>query len=148
MRHTHLTFAAAALWFAVNAHGQVTDEFATGNMHFDAKAMDANGDGTITREEAMAYAHRMWQMMSAGKPDIPVQVAAKDFARGNMRLDAQQMDTDHDGMISASEFMDYVGHRFDHMKGRDGNMTVQAAAKAFSRGNAHVASGSTGETQK
>jgi hypothetical protein len=135
----HLMICAAALWLAGSAHGQVTDQLATGNMHFDAKAMDANGDGKITREEAMSYGQTMWKTLSGGKSTIPVQQAAEDFARGNMRLSASRMDTDHDGTISEHEFMSYMGHRFDQMKGPDGTMTLAAATKAFSRGNQQVA---------
>lgn len=135
-----LTISGAVLVLSGAAHAQVhTDQFATGNMHFDAKAMDANGDGKITKEEMQRYGESMWNGMSQGKPTIPVQEAAHDFARGNMRLDAKAMDTDHDGSISQSEFMRYTEHRFDRMKGHEGDMTVAQAAKAFSRGNPHVA---------
>ena len=141
MRKHLLTFATAALWLATAAHGQITDQFATGNMHFDAKAMDANSDGRITREELTQYAHRLWSAMSGGKPTVPVQQAAQDFARGNMRVDARAMDADRDGTISESEFMTFLEHRFDKMKGPDGTLPTVSAAQAFSRGNPpHVAS--------
>jgi hypothetical protein len=141
MRKHLLGLAVAALWLAGSAHGQVvTDQFATGNMHFDAKAMDANHDGRITQAEAMSYARSMWVVMAKGRTTIPVQEAAEDFARGNMKLDASAMDTKHEGTISESEFMSTVQHRFDKMKDPDGTMSVVAAAKAFSRGNQSVAS--------
>jgi hypothetical protein len=148
MRTHLLTFAAATLWLAGSVHGQVTDQFATGNMHFDAKAMDANHDGKITRDEAMNYGQKMWKAMSGGKPTIPVQEAAEDFARGNMRASATSMDTNHDGVISETEFMDYMGRRFDQMKDPDGNMSPVSAAKAFARGNQSVASKSAGPTER
>jgi hypothetical protein len=135
-----LTAAGVALLLAVAAHGQITDQFATGNMHFDAKAMDTNGDGKITKEEFRKYGESMWNAMAAGKDTIPVQQAAEDFARGNMKMNAKKMDTDHDGTISKSEFMTYAEHRFDRMKKSDGTISVEAAAEAFSRGNPHVAS--------
>lgn len=143
-----LAFAVAGLWLAHGAHGQITDQFATGNMHFDAKAMDADGDGKITRDEAMRYGKNMWGMMSSGRTTIPVQEAAKDFARGNMRMDARSMDMDHDGTISEDEFMNQVGRRFDRMKDPDGNMTLIGAAKAFSRGNSTVASEAAGTKKR
>jgi hypothetical protein len=148
MRKHQLVFAVAALWLAGSALGQITDQFATGNMHFDAKAMDANHDGKITRDEAMSYGHDMWKKMAAGRNAIPLQEAAEDFARGNMKLDAHKMDTDHNGSISESEFMSAVQHRFDQMKEPDGTMTVQDAAKAFSRGNQSVASDSAHATER
>jgi len=45
-----LTLAAAALLFASGTHAQAAPEFATGNMHFDAKAMHANADGMISKD--------------------------------------------------------------------------------------------------
>jgi hypothetical protein len=129
-----LILALGVLWLAGSAHGQVvTDQFATGNMHFDAKAMDANHDGKITRDEAMSYGRSMWSAMSKGRPTIPLQEAAQDFARGNMKMTARSMDTDHDGSISESEFMSHVEHRFEKMKDPDGTMTLAGAAKAFAR---------------
>jgi hypothetical protein len=149
MRKPLLALAVAALWLAGSAHGQVvTDQFATGNMHFDAKAMDANGDGKITQEEAMNYARSMWKTMAAGRKTIPVQEAAEDFARGNMKLDAQSMDTKHEGTISESEFMSAVQHRFNKMKDPNGTMTVVGAAQAFSRGNQSVASESAHSVER
>lgn len=130
-----LALPVTALWLGGSAHGQVTDQFATGNMHFDAKAMDANGDGKITRHEAMSYAHSMWAKMATGRTAIPVQEASEDFARGDMKLNAKRMDSDHDGSVSESEFMSYIQHRFDSMKGPDGTMTIVGASEAFSRGN-------------
>jgi hypothetical protein len=138
-----LFFMGAVLWLAGCAHEQTTDQLTTGQMHFDAKAMDANGDGKITRDEAMSYGQSMWNEMAAGRKTITIQEAAEDFSRGNMRLDARSMDTDHDGSISESEFMTSVQHRFDRMKDPDGTMTLTGAAQAFSRGNQSVASGSS-----
>ena len=110
-----------------------------------------NGDGTawkITQEEAMNYARSMWKTMAAGRKTIPVQEAAEDFARGNMKLDAQSMDTKHEGTISESEFMSAVQHRFNKMKDPNGTMTVVGAAQAFSRGNQSVASESAHSVER
>jgi len=59
-------------------------DFATGHMRFDAKLMDADHDGTITKEEFMKYGEAMWDKMAKGKPMMPVADAATDFSRGNM----------------------------------------------------------------
>ena len=74
--------ASTASWLLAGTAFAQTNDFATGNMHFDAKEMDTNGDHMITREEMQAYAEKMWAMMSKGKDSIPIAVATKDFATG------------------------------------------------------------------
>ncbi len=82
-------------------------------MHFDAKDMDTSGDGMITKEEMMAYAAKMWDMMAMGKDTIRISRATKDFATGGLAFNARAMDTDHDGSISKQEFLTYAEHKFD-----------------------------------
>ena len=135
-----LTLAAAALLLASGTHAQVTDDLATGNMHFDAKAMHANADGMISKDEFMKYGDTMWRTMAKGAPSIPVAQAAQDFARGNLRFDAKAMDNDHDGKISKDEFMKYAEQKFDKMKNSQGMISVADAATNFARGNPRVAS--------
>ena len=135
-----LTLAAAALLFASGTHAQATPEFATGNMHFDAKAMHANADGMISKDEFMKYGDTMWQTMAKGAPSIPVTQASQDFARGNLRFNAKAMDTDHDGKISKDEFMKYAEQKFDKMKNPQGMISVADATANFARGNPRVAS--------
>ena len=124
------------LAFAAGAGAQSSD-FATGNMHFDAAAMDANGDHMISKDEFMQYGEKMWGMMSKGAPTVAVREAAQDFARGNMRFSAKMMDADHDGTISKEEFMAYGERKFDKMKDKSGMMSAADATKYFSRGNMH-----------
>ncbi len=124
----------AALLLAAIAHAQSND-IATGNMHFDAKAMDTNGDHMITREEMQQYAEKMWQSMSQGKDTIPISVAAKDFATGGVNFSARAIDTDHDGSISKEEFLAYTGRKYDSMKKTGGMVSVTDMAQAFARGN-------------
>jgi EF hand len=130
-----LTVCAASLLLAGGAYAQ-TNDFATGNMHFDAKDMDTNGDHMITREEMQQYAEKMWAMMSQGKDSIPITVAAKDFATGGVNFRAREIDTDHDGSITKDEWLAYTGKKFDTMKKTDGMVSVTDMAKAFARGNA------------
>src|SRR6266481_51258 len=115
-----LTLAAAALLFASGAHSQAAPEFATGNMHFDAKAMHANADGMISKDAFMKYGDTMWQTMAKGAPSIPVAQAGQDFARGNLRFNAKQ--------------------KFDKMKNSQGMISVADATANFARGNPRVAS--------
>ena len=131
-----LFLAAMALAFGAGAHAQSND-FATGNMHFDAAAIDLNGDHMISKDEFMQFGEKMWSMMSKGAATITVHDAAQDFARGNMRFSAKVMDADHDGTISKEEFMAYGEKKFDLMKDKSGLMTTADATKYFARGNLH-----------
>ena len=98
MVKVQLVMCAAALLVAGAASAQ-SNEFATGNMHFEAKEMDTNGDHMITRDEMIKYAQKQWEMMAQGKDTIAITVAAKDFASGGVNFKARAIDTDHDGTI-------------------------------------------------
>src|SRR5215475_7687515 len=100
-----LAVSAAILSLASAAHAQ-SNQFATGNMHFDAKEMDTNGDHMITRQEMIAYAEKTWDMMAQGKETISIDVATKDFATGGVNFKAHAIDTDHDGTISKKEYVE------------------------------------------
>ncbi len=126
--------AASLLLLAGGALSQ-SNQFATGNMHFDAKEMDTNGDHMITREEMLAYAEKTWDEMAHGKDTIPIAAAAKDFASGGVNFKARAIDTDHDGTISKQEYVAYTGMRFDHMKKTDNMVSVDDMARSIARGN-------------
>ena len=133
--------SVALLVLATGAQAQTSNAFATGNsMHFDAKDMDSNGDGMITKEEMMAYAEKMWDMMANGKDTIRISRATKNFATGGLAFNAKAMDTDHDGSVSKQEFLTYAEHKFDKMVHPNGMISVQEAAKAFARGSPPPAS--------
>ena len=125
---------AGALVLASIAYAQSND-FASGNMHFDAKDMDANGDHMISRDEMQKYGEKMWDMMAKGKDTIPIDVATKDFASGGVNFSARDMDTDHDGSISKAEFLAYTAKKFDGMKKTAGMVSMDDMATAFARGN-------------
>jgi EF hand domain-containing protein len=129
-----LTICAAILAVASLAHAQ-SNEFATGNMHFDAKEMDTNGDHMITREEMIAYAEKTWEMMAHGKDTLPIGVADQDFASGGVNFKAHTIDTDHDGTISKQEFVAYATRKFESMKKTDNMVSVDDMAKSIARGN-------------
>jgi len=109
--------------------------FATGNMHFDAKEMDLNGDRMITREEMIAYAQKTWDMMAHGQSTLPIAIADKDFATGGVSYQARAIDTDHDGTISKDEYVAYATRKFETMKKTDNMVSVDEMARAFARGN-------------
>ena len=133
--HKVRSLIAGVLLLQAGAALAQSNEFATGNMHFDAKDMDTNGDHMITREEMVAYAEKQWDMMAQGKDTIPIAVAAKDFATGGVNFKARTIDTDHDGTISKAEFVAYAGKKFDSMKKTDNMVSVADMARAISRGN-------------
>jgi Ca2+-binding EF-hand superfamily protein len=135
MLKLRLMLSAVLLVLAMGAQAQTSNEFATGGpMHFDAKAMDTNGDGMISKDEMMAYAEKMWDAMANGKKTIHISKATKDFATGGLAFNAKAMDTNHDGSISKKEFLTYVEHQFDKKKNPQGMIPVQEAAKDFARG--------------
>jgi hypothetical protein len=133
--HKVRSLIAGVLLLQAGAALAQSNEFATGNMHFDAKDMDTNGDHMITREEMVAYAEKQWEMMAKGKDTIPIAVAAKDFATGGVNFKARTIDTDHDGTISKAEFVAYAGKKFDSMKKTDNMVSVTDMARSISRGN-------------
>jgi Ca2+-binding EF-hand superfamily protein len=134
-------FIAAALLSSGLGLGLAAEpsDFARGNMHFDVAEMDANHDGMVSKDEYMHYGETTWgRMAQGGKDTVSVEEASKDFATGNMRFNAKAMDADHDGTISKDEFMKYGEAMWDRMKKDDsGMMSVDDAAKDFSRGNMH-----------
>jgi hypothetical protein len=134
MRNIRLIIAAVSLLAAGSAYAQ-SNEFATGNMHFDAKDMDTNGDHMITRDEMTAYAEKQWDLMAAGKQTIPISAAAKDFASGGVNFKARAIDTDHDGTISKAEFVAFAGKKFDSMQKTDNMVSVADMARSIARGN-------------
>jgi hypothetical protein len=114
-----------------------SQDIARGNMpmHMDVNAMDANHDGLISKEEFAAYGEKIWQVISRGKPTVPVSTAAIDFATGNMAMNAEEMDSDHDGSISHEEFIAYGSKAFDSVKNPKGMLTLSDTTRYFSTGN-------------
>jgi EF hand len=134
MRLKHCSFGVLVLSLAGLAHAQ-SNGFATGNMHFDAKEMDTDGDHMVTREEMIAYAQKTWDMMAHGKNTLPIAIADKDFASGGVNYQARAIDTDHDGTISKDEYVAYATRKFEGMKKTDNMVSVDEMARAFARGN-------------
>jgi hypothetical protein len=131
------TVLVASMLFATGvAFAQAPADIARGNMRFDAKAADANGDGMISQDEMTKNAETMWERMArAENVSIPVADAARDFSRGNLSFEAKSVDADGDGMVTKDEFMKYGQAKFDAMKSPKGMISVADAAKAFGRGN-------------
>ena len=110
-------------------------DFARGGMHFDAKAMDTNKDGMISKDEFMKYHADMWdQMTKDSNGTMSMNDATSAFARGGMHVNVSKMDTDHDGSISKDEFMSYESTHWSLLpKDSSGQVSVadmQAAMKA------------------
>jgi Ca2+-binding EF-hand superfamily protein len=139
MNTPRLMLSFATLLMAAIAQGEQPDDIARGNMHFDAKAMDGNGDGMISKDEMQKYGEDMWTKLARNeKRTLSVTDAAQDFARGGLRVDAKAMDADHDGQISKDEFMKYNEVKFDKMKKSNGMISVADAARDFGRGGMHL----------
>lgn len=82
----------------------------SGTAIYAAAPKDANGDGNVTRAEAVAKANEMWTKLDVNN-DGTLNQADRDAKRGQMfdRLDANK-----DGSISRDEFMAAHGPRGDH----------------------------------
>lgn len=137
MKRLRLTIVNAILITAYASAQAPAQDFANGNMpmHMDVNAMDTNHDGMISKEEFSAYGEKIWIAISHGKPTVPVNTAAVDFATGNMAMNAQDMDADHDGTITHEEFMTYGAKAFDKVKNTRGLLTLSDTTKYFSTGN-------------
>ena len=94
-----LTLAAAASILAMS-----------GTAIYAAAPKDADGDGNVTRAEAVAKANEMWTKLDVNNDGVLNQ-ADRDAKRGQMfdRLDANK-----DGSISRDEFMAAHGPRGGH----------------------------------
>ncbi len=134
------------LGLASSLSAQTTNQIAAGNTRFSAHDIDANDDQTITREEMMQFAEKMWAAMSGGHETITVADAASDFASGGINFGARAMDSDHDGTISHAEFLAYAGRRFDRLPKTGQGVSVQDVAKALVRSSARAAKKAPGPT--
>ena len=136
---SRLAVALLGAMIASAAHAQSAGDIVRGNMHFDAKAMDSNGDGMISKTEFMRYGESMWdEMARAANVSIPVTDAATQFARGNLKWDAKAVDANGDGTITKEELMKYSEAKFDSMmKDPHGSISVADMGRDFGRGNMH-----------
>jgi hypothetical protein len=58
-------------------------DFATGGVAFSARAMDTDHDGTVSKQEFLAYAGKKFDTMKKTDGMVSVTDMAKAFARGN-----------------------------------------------------------------
>jgi len=72
----------------VSVH-DAAEDFARGNMRFSAKVMDADHDGTISKEEFMAYGEKRFDMLKGKSGMMTSADATKYFARGNLHSDSK-----------------------------------------------------------
>jgi hypothetical protein len=63
-------------------------DFATGGVNFKARAIDTDHDGTISKDEFVAYAGRKFDSMKKTDNMVSVADMAKAIARGNTNPDA------------------------------------------------------------
>ena len=72
----------------ITVHDAAQD-FARGNMRFSAKVMDADHDGTISKEEFMAYGEKKFDLMKGKSGMMTTADATKYFSRGNLHPDSK-----------------------------------------------------------
>lgn len=105
----------------------------------DLKAMDANGDGMISKKEWTDYHTMMWGKMKATK-DMVSLADMKTALRGGMSdgmpmksgsgsmtmswMDMDAMDTNGDGMVSKKEWMSHHTKMWGQMKSKKGMMPI------------------------
>jgi len=125
-------------------------EFARGGMHFSAKAMDADSNGMISKDEFMTYHAAMWDQMtkdSNGKMTTGDATAA--FARGGMHVDVNKMDPDKDGTISKDEFMKYEATHWSLLpKDASGQIAVTDMQKAMQKHRQKAAAAAAADASK
>jgi hypothetical protein len=148
MKTSKLILSLATFLIAGIAYGEQPGDIARGNMHFDARMADANGDGMISKDEMEKYSEDMWAQLTRNeKRTIPVADAARDFARGNLRFEAKSVDANGDGQISRDEFMKYGEAKFDKMQKDPKGISVAEASRDFGRAGMHLGQ-KTDETRK
>ena len=108
-------------------------DFARGNMHFSAKAMDTDNDGMISKDEFMQYHEAMWDKMTKdSNGQMALNDATSGFARGGMHVDAKAMDPDRSGMITKDKFMKYEATHWSLLpKDASGEISVRDMQKAM-----------------
>ena len=93
-------------------------------------AVDADGDGTVTREEVDTYrASRLAEVDASGDGALSIEefdTLYREFTRSRMVDMFQDLDADGDGVISAEEMDTRVSRMFDRMdRDGDGALTLQ-----------------------
>ncbi|RKF16687.1 hypothetical protein D6850_03870 [Roseovarius spongiae] len=93
-------------------------------------AVDADGDGTVTREEVDSYrASRLAEVDASGDGALSIEefdTLYREFTRSRMVDMFQHLDADGDGVISRDEMDTRVSRMFDRMdRDGDGALTLQ-----------------------
>ena len=135
MTRLFVFLAAATLTSVGFAQVNSSSDVATGGMHFSAKAMDADNDGMISKDEFMKYHADMWDKMTKdSNGTMSTTDAAQAFARGGMHVNVKAMDADHSGTISKDEFMSYEANHWNLLpKDASGQISVADMQKAMKK---------------
>jgi Ca2+-binding EF-hand superfamily protein len=144
-----LVFVAAATLTSVSfAQADSSTDFARGGMHFIAKAMDTDNDGTISKDEFMKYHADMWDMMTKDSSgSISVSDATAAFAHGGMHINVKAMDADRDGTITKDEFMKYEATHWNLLpKDASGQISVVDLGKAMKKHREKAAAAAAAST--
>ena len=123
---------------------------ARGGTHFNARDIDADHNGVISKDEFMKYHADVWDRMtkSSGGCMATNDVAAS-FARGGMHINVAAIDADHNGVITRDEFMKYEANHWDMLpKDARGAISVTDFEKAMQARRRKAADGVTGDSPK
>jgi len=123
-----LVFLAAVTLASVGfAQADQSTDFARGGMHFSAKAMDTDHDGTISKDEFMKYHADMWNKMTKdSKGSMSTTDASAAFARGGMHVGVKAMDPNGTGRITQDMFMSYEATHWSLLP-KDANDQISVA---------------------
>lgn len=69
---------------------EAAQDFARGNLRFNAKAIDTDHDGTISKDEFMTYGGKRFDMLKGRDGKLSVADATWSFGRGNLHSDGSK----------------------------------------------------------
>jgi Ca2+-binding EF-hand superfamily protein len=150
MNRLLVLLAAGALTSVAFGQADSSAELARGGMHFNARDIDADHNGVISKDEFMKYHADVWDRMtkSSGGSMATNDVAA-NFARGGMHVNVGAIDADHDGVITREEFMKYEANHWDMLpKDAQGAISVSDFEKAMQARRRKAAGGVTADSTK
>ena len=109
---------AAALMFSPLAHAFKYDNPLDPNYYAE-RIIEVKGkdDGKISTSEFMAYHEKMWGKM-VGHRDMPVADHQNPLSPHYGKEPINEMDTDHNGIITADEYMKYHEKHWEEWKAK------------------------------
>ena len=94
------------------------------------KSMDANKDGTVTKQEYLDHHAKKFDAMDKNKDGkiTADEMPTKNKGKPNALFD--EMDVNKDGTVTKQEYLDYYAKKFDASdKNKDGKLTTDELQK-------------------